>query len=1183
MSFFKGEKKMKALSLLLLGLFFSCAEERPYEKVFKDKEIIPKSLIATDQNPGSTVVYNKGDEDLEMSLNDSIYLYIPTVEQGGYFNAGARSFFVGEEKLAKFKITEDKLEVYKFVLDDNITNNQLNSQPILEIPISHKDYRCQENADDECSNKEEENKDIAWHKKGMMEMNISQMKVLEPGTLPIDMQNLFMPCYQETSSKVASWSVTKDSVHLVVDKTFKTNILCTRIRTFEDLAKTSFTQRHHYQFKKLNKIASKEYQPVIYDKTRFGYFYTKKKSLSADNREVYYSEKNLLKRFAPNKPIKFHLSENLFKKENKSILDATHESVEMINESFKKAGNDTQIVIASTPREKGVHNIKNSIILVEEPLKSGLLGYGPSIANPLTGEIVQAQTVMYLGNHIRYIRRTYDELVSQASNSVKQVEPATSGTDSKASQMIADHQFAPMLSMVVSDSIAHQQSLKVNREANYFEANRFKAYLQTAESKLPAHDQLDAVFNSQPAYEVLSQRNMFHGDFLSVDSLVEDILKKNNWKISEMKPWEVLSDGEREEIIELIVPHIWKSVLIHEIGHNLGLRHNFAGSEDEKNFYSKDELAQMGIEQEIKLSSVMDYNYSDLKALPVLGKYDIAALKYGYSQEVETIDGQSLSFKKSTTEISNEDFAKTKAYKYCSDESVSSQPMCNRFDEGTTYNEVVDHYIGAFYKSYKYTNTKLDQLHYSAMDNLRTLNAKYQRTFMPLRRFYELFEIYDDAYKKGQISQGTENFKTYAELYQAVSKIGNFAIGLLKEVDAHCQLVNVMSGQGSWYPLSMFRETNCAAIGMIQTQSGPFLPVAQVGTPLNNVKSIKNRSAYIDEIDVRGFYLDKILAVHLLTKKTYGSPVFDGITNNFVTSKVVLNKDGLTVGQALKDIMRSQIDGIHSGEMDALNLLDGSTMKTNVTIDQSEQDFIPNSISRMMNYAVGMKKGSTHITKLLLNFMLGGDDGFDAKLSNPLVKDYIVYDTMDVTRPNTVTTSKGTFSFAEGSKAIKSIVEKMNISDELRAKDKSAVSLIAIGVLTEKSDEEIKKDVSAYIQNSGANIYKSFTKEFDGLSAIDFEKVISFLKGDEADLEKEELDLLKSLPKELLEIKSKNTDATGEELALAFVKLSVGDEDSFIAIIDEASELSQETLISVAKGALNTKEHYEKVLSSLAL
>ena len=50
-------------------------------------------------------------------------------------------------------------------------------------------------------------------------------------------------------------------------------------------------------------------------------------------------------------------------------------------------------------------------MLVEDPITRGLLGYGPSLTNPLTGEIIHARTVMFPGVMKQTIIRTYDEVM----------------------------------------------------------------------------------------------------------------------------------------------------------------------------------------------------------------------------------------------------------------------------------------------------------------------------------------------------------------------------------------------------------------------------------------------------------------------------------------------------------------------------------------------------------------------------------------------------------------------------------------------------------------------------------------------------------------------------------------------------------------------------------------------------
>ncbi len=1169
---------MKNLIYIVIFLFISCAKDKAYEEVYKESEIVSKSLIATSDNPGASVVFNKGNADLEQVVNESVYLYIPTVEQGGYYNSGARSFFVGEEKLASFKITKDKLEIYSFETEDNVVGSQLNSKPILEFPVTHKSFRCAKNSDDECSNKEEENNDISWKQKDMMEINFDGMKVLEVDTLPIGMQNLFTPCQQELSSKVVSHKIDKDSVHIIVDKTFKTNLLCSNIRTFEDLQKTAFKQRFHYQFKKLVKLASEDYKSIVYDKSKFGFFYTTKKDLSADNRVVYYSQKNFLKRFNPNKKVPYYLSENIFKPENSEILKATKDSIVMINESLKKAGTQMQIDLQATPRENGIQNVKNSIILVEEPLSSGLLGYGPSIANPLTGEIIQAQTVMYLGNHIKYIRRTYNDLVAEVSNVVAPVEE-DKVEETQASQAMVEEEFSFIRDEYVTLKLAQSRSLQVNEWANLFEKQRYAAYAKTANAQLPMMERMNAMLEeNQSAYDIMSKHNMFSGEFLNMNKLLEEIMEKENWKLSELKPWTLLNDSERQDIIDLIVPHVWKSVLIHEIGHNLGLRHNFSASEDKENFYNDDELAEMGIEQKIPFSSVMDYTYSDLNALPVMGKYDIAALMYGYAQKIETKTGEKLSFKTSASELTSDALENMKAYKYCSDEGVYLNATCNRFDEGTNVTEIIDHYISAYYKSYKYSNTKLDKLNFSSYDNLSSLRAKYARTFFPLRRFFELFELYDDFYKQGRIQTGTAVYEQYVELAQGVSKIAQFAISVLSESDAQCKLINITNMQASWYPLSFFNETSCNALQPM----GSFYPVAQTGMPLNNVKSLRNTSASIDEIDVRGYWLDKMLAMNLLTQKVFGITSMDKFADNFVSKKIPLDNKGTTVETALKQLMNNSIDGIYKKQA-LVTYRDGSTKVEDVTINQSAAEFIPNSTSYMMNRVMGFKKGQTHLTKILLSVMIGNTDGFDAPLSNPLVKDFIIFDTVDSTRPNTVSTQFGTFSFYDGSSAIKSIVEKMSVPEEVTSKDQSTLAVIAQGIEDEKTEAQILLDVDAHLLKSGESLYTQYKEIFDLLSSTDVKVVENVIAGTTDGIDAEVLERLQALPKELLDIKVANAESEGLDLAQKFNTEIIGSSDSFKDAVAALDGLSAETLNSVVKGTLNTKTHYEKVLSSLSL
>ncbi|MFT3709799.1 MAG: zinc-dependent metalloprotease [Archangium sp.] len=92
----------------------------------------------------------------------------------------------------------------------------------------------------------------------------------------------------------------------------------------------------------------------------------------------------------------------------------------------------------------------------------------------------------------------------------------------------------------------------------------------------------------------------------------------------------------RKEFIEKYITE----VILHEVGHTLGLRHNFKGS--------------------LSVSSVMDYNAEpDAVRLTTPGAYDVAAVKYLYGLSPD---------------------APTQAF--CTDESTTVDAQCDRFDQG---------------------------------------------------------------------------------------------------------------------------------------------------------------------------------------------------------------------------------------------------------------------------------------------------------------------------------------------------------------------------------------------------------------------------------------------------------------------------------------------------------------------
>ena len=145
----------------------------------------------------------------------------------------------------------------------------------------------------------------------------------------------------------------------------------------------------------------------------------------------------------------------------------------------------------------------------------------------------------------------------------------------------------------------------------------------------------------------------------------------------------------REQMKQEIAERVFYSTLLHEMGHSFGLRHNFKGSIDEKNFHphyhSLKEKLNQGDQslspldlQEWSFSSVMDYNSSFESDLTELGPYDYAAIQYAYNP----------------TKPPRQDFA------FCSDEDVMDDLLCNRFDRGLNLSEITWNYIRSYKNAY---------------------------------------------------------------------------------------------------------------------------------------------------------------------------------------------------------------------------------------------------------------------------------------------------------------------------------------------------------------------------------------------------------------------------------------------------------------------------------------------------
>ena len=188
---------------------------------------------------------------------------------------------------------------------------------------------------------------------------------------------------------------------------------------------------------------------------------------------------------------------------------------------------------------------------------------------------------------------------------------------------------------------------------------------------------------------------------------IQDIIKnrRDQFLAGKLKPNQPINDKDisipcaekisREEILHTI---------LHEMGHSFGLAHNFEASTDKDYYYKSPEemkeyfpLAKMSLidSQELpESSSVMDYVPLHFSSLPVLGKYDMAALRFLYMDQVEKKKpNQKEPFL--SLEIPNEPsqqkplseaiISQKKNYLHCSYSEIGNpRSLCRMFDYGST-------------------------------------------------------------------------------------------------------------------------------------------------------------------------------------------------------------------------------------------------------------------------------------------------------------------------------------------------------------------------------------------------------------------------------------------------------------------------------------------------------------------
>jgi hypothetical protein len=247
---------------------------------------------------------------------------------------------------------------------------------------------------------------------------------------------------------------------------------------------------------------------------------------------------------------------------------------------------------------------------------------------------------------------------------------------------------------------------------------------------------------------------------------------------------------------------IFRGLADHEMGHTMGLRHNFRGSSDALNYADQFWTIHEGMPQdkwdenrisEYRYSTVMDYGSRFNSDVQGLGKYDYAAIRFGYGQLVDVMPSASMdSGAQLEFDVFSQDYTKlpqivggvsnlkdggvvdyasiraslTKAYasqkpnqggffvtqerpyKFLSDEFVGNLDA-KAWDYGANQREIVDDTIDRFKNYFVFNAFKRGRLNW---DINNYLNRLLERYFAHYSEAYQFYYFYGDAYAGMDIS-----------------------------------------------------------------------------------------------------------------------------------------------------------------------------------------------------------------------------------------------------------------------------------------------------------------------------------------------------------------------------------------------------------------------------------------------